>query len=60
VSRTGDLHADARRNAVVTATGANRVADAFSFAQFVAGLRSAAKRTARHVAAKPPRNSHGR
>jgi glycosyltransferase involved in cell wall biosynthesis len=48
-----DLHADAQRNAAVGAAGSSMVADEFSFAQVVAGLRSAAKRTAN--AAKPGR-----
>jgi glycosyltransferase involved in cell wall biosynthesis len=42
-----DLHADGERNAAAGAAGTSMIADAFSFAQVVAGLRSAAKRTTR-------------
>jgi O-antigen biosynthesis protein len=42
-----DLHADTERNAVAGVAGTSMVADAFSFAQVVAGLRSAANRTRR-------------
>jgi hypothetical protein len=42
-----DLHAGAECNAVAGVAGTSMVADAFSFAQVVAGLRSAANRTTR-------------